>query len=190
VESLRFHRGTLVEARGTLVSGCGSVSSALLNSCAQHLGAAVATRIPATQVTYAELACQFQLDEQGLSLIGYCRNRPNCLLAARTGPLLELDSRRSYSLVEFVRTLTPDSQWLVPATSETRGLLAWLPLPPRQTSESLARNGHIRLRSRDVQPNPESVTADDTRTRSGTPGSSGSSPPDPAVLPAGHFDPR
>jgi hypothetical protein len=155
---LTIHRallreGVLVEAAGELVSPGGTISGSLLKSCAEHLPAILppaAARISQPHVSYAELAFDFALQPEGLALSGRCRNAaPGTLVHSSFGELLVGDPRRTYPLAAVVRTVSPGSDWLVPATDEARKLLHLLALPAQQgANDTIARQPSVRARLR------------------------------------------
>lgn len=146
-----IQQGTLKEATGELISAGGVVSPTLLAALGKQLSVGVPPGIEEWSepyIRYERMAFQFALSEQGMNLVGRCSDSvPGVVMLAKEGALVVGDRRRAYPLVGVIRALSPDSEWLVPATDESRGLLEVLALPAaRQASPAMARPLRPRVR--------------------------------------------
>lgn len=144
VERLILDRSRIASCRGTLQSQHGTISHSLLAALEKHLGVSSAIDLGSTvptQVTpYRQLSIGFHLDEQQLRLTGSCDpTRDGVMLAAASGPLVEAPQNHATAAIALVRTLLPESDWQVPATQQTGGLVALLPAPPLSEAAATAR---------------------------------------------------
>jgi hypothetical protein len=150
VDRLIVEQGLLSSATGSVVSHGGTVSRSLVSALAQHLPLAqdVVQASHAPLTAYDQLAVRFSVNQQGFSIAGLDADSPDIILSAAGQPLLRGDPQAHYPLVSLVRALTPDSQYLVPATPATRGLLQWLDMPaprPRTTGTQEPSAPRVRL---------------------------------------------
>jgi hypothetical protein len=136
-------RGAIYSADGNVVCPGGTVSLSLVSSLAQHLPLVTPEIMLATHAplsSYDRLAFRFSISGEGCSLAGWDDQSGEVILIANGRPLLTCDSRERYPLVSLVRALTPDSQFLVPATDETKSLLMLFPFPsPRPPTQPRVR---------------------------------------------------
>ena len=81
---------------------------------------------------YERLQFNFGLDAEGLRLAGNCDDQaPGVVLVGGAySSLLVRSADRPLSAVSLLRLLAPASEEQAPATSVTRELIPWLPLPP------------------------------------------------------------
>lgn len=149
----KFHRGKLVEAAGSISSAGGVISQSLLAAAAESLKlASPVTRDEHADTLrdYQQLALGFQIDNAGLQLFGLCEDqREGALLIARSGEILLEARDETIQTIALARTLVPDSELLVPATTATETLLRVLPLPsvtPRSSGSARLPYSPLRLR--------------------------------------------
>lgn len=151
IHSASVRQGVLVDAAGCLDSPGGTVSTTLLESLSDQFHLRLphaAIRLPRPYVRYDALAFDFAMSHEGVSLRGQCAGfEPGTLMRSQEGPLLVADSGRSFPLAALVRALSPASEFLVPATEETRRLLGALAFPASQNPQTnIAERPRARLR--------------------------------------------
>ncbi|MFO0816319.1 MAG: hypothetical protein U1A77_00170 [Pirellulales bacterium] len=135
VSRLRWEKGRVVDAAGTVASAGGVVSQSLLVAAGDE--AALQWSLPERVLEsrqslwkYRELACGFELTSQGLQITGQCESHgPGVILADVEGAMASEGRQPWISAVSLVRMLAPQQEFQVPATSSTEGLLRHLPLP-------------------------------------------------------------
>lgn len=144
LERVVLERGRIASARGTLQAQHGQVSHSMLVALEEHLGATAAIDSrgmnPSQTTPYRQLAIGFHLDQQQLQLTGSCDpTRDGVMLAAASGPLVEVPQQHRSQPIALLRVLLPQADWQVPATQETGGLVALLPAPPLSQATATAR---------------------------------------------------
>jgi hypothetical protein len=90
----------------------------------------------------------FAVAPEGLMISGCCAgDGSGTLLGSTAGQLLVADPRRTYPLAALVRALSRPSDWLIPATAESRSLLSLIAVPThRPPAEPIARQPWSRVR--------------------------------------------
>ncbi len=153
ISRLRWEKGRLVDAAGTVASGGGVVSQSLLVAAGSEasLQLVVPSRVTESRQTlwkYRELAVGFELTQHGLQITGHCPgSSAGVIVADVEGPLTSEGRQPWLSAVALVRLLAPQNEIQVPASPATEGLLRRLPLPPMVAPEtSVARPGYSPLR--------------------------------------------
>ncbi len=147
-------QGVLSSATGSVVSPGGTVSRSLVAALAQNMAlttpeVTLADNTPLT--VYDRLAFRFSVSGEGFSIAGLDPSSDDVILTRAGQPLLTGDQRARYPLVALVRALTPDSQFLVPATDATKELLQWLDFPsphPRTISAAEPPPPRVQLSKR------------------------------------------
>lgn len=152
VDHAILDHGTLRELAGSVVSPAGTISLSLVTALAQHVQwetpeVMLASNSP---IAYDQLAFQFSLASDGFSIAGAGSLPKNVIVTAAGKPLLTVNEQARYSLVSLVRALTPDSRYLVPATSATKSLLQVLDFPA-PVPRTLPPDGHVPARVRIVE---------------------------------------
>jgi hypothetical protein len=126
----RLSQSSLVEAVGSVSAGPGLIGPSL------RIAAAEALDLPASQVAlqpdglleYEQLAFDFTLNADGVSLLGRCaQGAPGALLIDRRQLLLAQPRRQPQPVSALIRALAPPGAGWVPATREAAWLLAVLP---------------------------------------------------------------
>ncbi len=135
IQSARFHRGRLEEAKGTLSAGPGTIGRSLVVASVERLG--LVPRVPLQKldatVVYDELAFVYTLHSGGLQLEGQCASaEPGIILADHRCPLLGAPGAELLPVVALLRTLVPQSELQVPATRQSDWLMRHLPIPEVQ----------------------------------------------------------
>lgn len=132
IDQAFIEQGVLNSATGAVISHGGTVSRSLISSLAQHLSLSTPEVVLAESAPltgYDLLAFQFAISGEGFSLAGFNDRGDETMLTAAGQPLLAGDSQARYPLAALVRALTPESQYLVPATEAIKPLINWLDLP-------------------------------------------------------------
>lgn len=143
-------QGTLQEASGNIVSAGGSISPSLLISLAEQLHANIPARLaelPQPYIPYREMRFDFAISSAGMTVAGRCTGEsPGVIFKAAGGELLAANPAHTYPIVAVVRALSPASDWLVPATDESKRLLGVLAFPSVRRPASLAKQpARVRL---------------------------------------------
>jgi hypothetical protein len=126
-------RGRLESAAGTLTGGPGTISRSLIHAAHNGLGLEVSKQAflgSAGRLPYRQMNLAFDVDARGLAIRGRGPQAPGVLLVDDAGVLAREPAIERQPVVNLLRTLVPQSAVLVPATRETNGLAAFLPLPP------------------------------------------------------------
>ena len=132
LRSARFYEGRLEDASGTLVAGPGVIGRSLMDAAVGYLRLYRDNEPPASGdlVPYEQLAMDFRIDSQGLTLRGRCPGgRPGAILVDRQGRWLGEPVLQPLPVVALLQTLVPASHVQVPATRQTDWLMRHLPLP-------------------------------------------------------------
>lgn len=131
----KIRESQLVEAHGRLTAGPGEISVSLVQAAVAELACSnerdVRTWDPGAHGPYERLAFNFGLDAEGLRLAGVCEDQPpGTVLSGGAYSSLSLCSAdRPLPVVALLRLLAPASEQQAPATSVTRELIPWLPMP-------------------------------------------------------------
>ena len=146
-------RGVLSTLSGSVDCLGGNVSQSFVDALAQHVPLATPEVQLASRnelVRYDRLAFQFAVSDDGFVMSGLAPGS-DVIMTARGTPLLTADSTMKYPIVRLVRSLAPDSQFLVPATDATNSLLQWFSFPPArpQTPNPI----RVRVTERDQRAN-------------------------------------
>jgi hypothetical protein len=160
LEPLELRGSMIAQMKGTLQThGVGTVSRSLLDALADRLALAPPQppRLNAERlVRYSHLAFGFQLDEAGLSLVGYADPaREGVIMAsAAAGALLSESANPVVAPANFIRALSPQSELQVPATREAKSLFDLLPLPSLLPIDNAGDDGRpsARVRLRRSEP--------------------------------------
>lgn len=135
LDHLRWGSGRVLQATGTLATDGGVVSHSLLASmaAADGLRLRVPSRVLQAQQPlwrYRELALRFEVNDQGLQMTGHCHGEPpGTVVSDQRGPLASEPPHELMSIAGLVRSLAPQNEIQVPASSQTEQLIRWLPLP-------------------------------------------------------------
>ena len=153
-QQVRFDRGQLVDAAGTIRAGAGVISTGLIDSLGNSLHwetSLAASKDGATLVPFQQLGLGYRISESELRVSGICRSAPvGTILVGSSGPLLGEPPVAKVPVVSLIRAVSPSNEFLVPATKETHLLVAALPLPigsPPKTRPSRKSRVPLRLRS-------------------------------------------
>jgi hypothetical protein len=147
----RIQNGVLQHAAGNLSSPGGTINTSLLQSLREHLNLDVgvaAIDSPDTNIPYSELSFEFQLGSESIALAGQCAgDEPGVFMTSAAGRLLAGEPGKPYPFVALIRALSPASDWLVPATAESRGLLSVMEPPARKPRQgTMAERPRARVR--------------------------------------------
>ncbi len=146
IELARFEQGRLMEARGTLIAGPGTISQSLLQSAAHNLQlTGTATDLDRAIVPYDQFAVSFTIDSSGLVLGGLCDGAKATIIRRGEMALLAESGTSRRPLVALVRTLVPLSELQVPATRESNWLIDHLPVPSVMPPADERPYGKVRL---------------------------------------------
>ncbi|HUY90347.1 MAG TPA: hypothetical protein VMV10_16545 [Pirellulales bacterium] len=132
----RFHESQLTEAHGSFAAGPGEIGVSLVQAAVAELGCSTDLDVRSLAArdhgTYERLAFGFGIGAEGLRLTGKCEGHPPGVMLAggAYSSLLVKSADRLLSVVALLRVLSPTSQEQAPATSATRELIPWLPMPP------------------------------------------------------------
>jgi hypothetical protein len=144
--------GRVERAAGKLVAGPGTISRSLIHSASDNL-ALEASRQAAlgrdNRLVYKQLNLAFELDDTGLLVRGAVPNSKGAVLADEKQILVRQTSDARQPVVNLLRALVPQTAVQVPATRETSGLAAFLPVPslvpPRGSEAPLPQAKAIRV---------------------------------------------
>ena len=127
------HDGRIDKALGKLVAGPGTISRSLIHAACDNLGLE-ASRPAASgrdnRLAYRQLNLAFEIDETGLIVRGEFPQAKSAVLVDDKQVLVRNLTATRQPAVNLLRTLVPASAVQVPATRETSGLAALLPVPP------------------------------------------------------------
>ena len=144
--SLQIKNGHLTNVSGTLEAHGGVIGESLLDAAVRELALTQTHPLPQKNWPYSHLAIAFRLDGEQLETRGLCEPG-EALLTDANGPLLTATDRRGVKFSQFIRMLSPESDYVVPATEQTRKLVNVLPLPSiRPTETAELPRGTLRLR--------------------------------------------
>jgi hypothetical protein len=148
IEHLRFDVGRIVSVRGRVEAGPGVIGESLVAAAREQLkmqsdGEAAEKASPSAIHRYQQLALHFALDDGRLQLRGECGAVPQHT-ALVMGASRFRTTEGDVGPLALVRTLSPDSDHLVPATEATRNLVRVLPLPKETQQRDGAARGHLR----------------------------------------------
>jgi hypothetical protein len=145
-ETLVWEHTHLVSAQGKLESGPGRMSGSLLADLAKLLYCRLEkdpSAIAAGEmVSFDQLACEFQLTSQGLTIHGRCpgfADSPGVVLVAAGQPLLREPAQQNLPALLFVHAFCPQSEAWLPANHEAVRMFEGLPVPAA-TSQRPALN--------------------------------------------------
>jgi hypothetical protein len=147
----RVENGVLQHAAGSLTCPGGTLDASLLQSFREHLNLnarVAAIDGPVTNIPYSELSFDFQLGPESIVLAGQCPgDAPGIIMTSAAGRLLAGEPGKPYPIVALIRALSPASDWLVPATAESRGLMSVVAPPSRQPRQgTIAERPRSRVR--------------------------------------------
>jgi hypothetical protein len=145
-----FQRGMLRQATGQLLANGGVISTSLLRSLSEQLGADTSTsasRISRPYAEYRQIAFDFELSPQGMTIVGRCPGtKAGVVMCSASEDLLSLNPAQQLTWIGLVRALSPASDLLVPATQQSKGLLGVLALPDAQPAPTaIARPPQARV---------------------------------------------
>lgn len=132
---VKIRESQLVEAHGNLTAGPGEVSVSLVQAAVAELACSNERDVRSLDARdhgpYERLAFNFGLDAEGLRVAGICEDQPpgTVLFGGAYSSLSLRSADRAMPVVALLRLLAPASDELAPATSVTRGLIPWLPMP-------------------------------------------------------------
>ena len=133
----RFHESQLTEAHGSFAAGPGEIGVSLVQAAVAELNcstrlASLAEADARNHGPYERLAFNFGIDSEGLRLAGNCDGHPSgvVLVGRDQRSLLAKSADAPLPVVALLRVLSPASQEQAPATTATRTLIPWLPMPP------------------------------------------------------------
>ena len=145
--------GRLESAAGTLAAGPGTISRSLIHAAQDSLQLEVSRRAffgRSNRLAYQQLNIAFDIDPTGLALGGGLPQAAGALLIDEANILVRQPTVERQPVVNLLRTLVPQTAVLVPATRETSGLAAFLPVPhivpPPGSEAPLPQARSIRLR--------------------------------------------
>jgi hypothetical protein len=125
--------GRLAAVAGTLAAGPGTISRSLIHSAQDSLALAVSRQAfldRTSRLPDRRLEMAFDVDASGLSLHGRLPQSPGALLVDDVNVLAREPAIERQPVVNLLRALVPQTAVQVPATQETSGLAAFLPIPP------------------------------------------------------------
>jgi hypothetical protein len=132
IERAELRGGRIQHAQGQVIAGAGQVDRQLLANWQTHLGIELA-KLPTSEVkqTFDQAAFRFALDAQGVELRGQCGREDSGILLLGTDlrPLALQREFNKFPLSALLRSLSPDSRELLPATWQATEIARWLPLP-------------------------------------------------------------
>lgn len=148
IESARFVDGQLVDATGQLRAGPGVIGDSLLQSATTQWklkpsSAAIQPESADALHRYETLAFDFVLDAKQLRVVGACAGSAEGTILTTKDGRHWTTSDKSSAAVSLVRVLVPESEFDVPATSSTRRLIQWLPLPPVEQKDGDTPRAHV-----------------------------------------------
>jgi hypothetical protein len=157
LEQATIDDGKLVEVRGTLDVGSGSLSSSLLVAAEKHLGLQPANSKDhgptAATIPFQRLAMGFHLDGRILRIRGLADPLHGRVVVQSTGvPLLVAGTDHAVPAINLLRVLLPDNDVLVPATRQTDALIGLLPVPDLAAARTAIRPTHTPTRLRPTGP--------------------------------------
>ena len=132
----KIRESQLVEAHGNLTAGPGEVSVSLVQAAVAELACSTDPSFRSLNARdhgpYERMAFNFGLDGEGLRLAGVCEDQPPgaVLIGGAYSSLWLRSTDRPLPAVALLRMLSPASEEQAPATSATRKLIPWLPMPP------------------------------------------------------------
>ena len=146
IERARFDAGRLLEARGAVSVGPGTIERRLLDAAVEQMGL-TRSGLPGFDdpVSYRQLAAGWRIDPGGLHVEGRCPAAgPGTLLVGAGSWQVGEPVVQPLPVAAVVRALAPHGPAEVPATAEAAWLLRRLPLPgpppdawERRTTERL-----------------------------------------------------
>ena len=131
LDRVRFERGRLLDAAGSIHAGPGWVGRSLLAAAASQLHATGNNPAAARGdlAAYDEMAFSFAIDEHGLAIQGLCSQAPGAVFMERVhGRLLGEPPPGLQPLLGVVRMLAPLGE-AVSADPAAQSLLSILPVP-------------------------------------------------------------
>ena len=133
VHGAYFEQGKLRQASGQFLANGGDVSTSLLRSLGEQLGATISinvARSPGPYAKYHQMAFDFELSSEGMTIVGRCpAAQSGVVMCSVAEPLLSINPMQHQSLYAIVCALSPSSDVMVPATEESKGLLEILAFP-------------------------------------------------------------
>jgi hypothetical protein len=157
IDQLVWRDGRIVSARGTLKASRGAVGRSLLVDavkrfyCLPGASAALEGSPVESLQPFDELACEFHLGSEGISLTGKCVSTSDaeqgCLLAVDGRSLLLEPPYANLPVALVVQVFSqPASSWL-PASREAHDMAGTLPLPNTATHSS--KEKEVAVQSKD-----------------------------------------
>jgi hypothetical protein len=139
--------GRLVAAAGRLRAERGSIGQTAWQAAASALQVQLDQRLDYEAdylLRYRELAFGFELSERSLRIAGQCQSpAPDTILTDDHGPLVLGSNAAPLEPVALVHFLVPESTSQVPAVSEVRQIMHWMPLPAGQTLDATRPRGRL-----------------------------------------------
>jgi hypothetical protein len=153
IQTARFRRGRLTEARGALVAGPGVVGRSLLLAAVKNMNftSGVDLNSLGELVPYDRIALEMFIDGRGLRITGQCPSERigAIMTTGRQVCLLSSLGAQAQPVAAFIRTLSPDSAIELPAADQTDWLVTHLPMPKTeapQTREAALPSAQLHLR--------------------------------------------
>lgn len=156
-----FHRVRLVNGRWTEAAGLvrspgGLVSTPFVDAVGREFG--LQSRLAPPQqaeplLRYSEFALGFELSRGSLLVTGLCDHPERGVVLQTHGQAVLAGTSTTPPAVSLVRALSPNNEYLVPATAQADVLLGILPLPKNTAPERLGAAPSARLR---LAPGPAS----------------------------------
>lgn len=148
LEFVRFDQGRVVSARGRVEAGPGVIGRSLVEAACEHLhwqcaDDATSKAKPEALQRYQKLALHFSLNDGEMQLRGECGDVQQ-RTALAMGESRYRTAEGNIHPLALVRTLSPKSEHLVPATQATRSLVRVLPLPKESLHTEGTARGHLR----------------------------------------------
>jgi hypothetical protein len=133
LRTVAFSAGRILQADGQFAAGPGVISRSLLLAAVDS-NLAVETEelesVAERLITYDELAFEFAIDDEGLTVTGSCDEPLAGSMLTKDGTaLLTQPEKQPVPVVALVHALVPQNTVQVPMTRETELLLRVLPLP-------------------------------------------------------------
>ena len=142
LDGVTVRGGRIEVAAGQMIAGPGVISRSLINSAQSSLklNALPAAMSGSSNVlNYHQLCLEFQVDADGITVLGTCPQQPGAILIDHQGLVLVRQGKnKRQPALNLLRTLVPNGELQVPVAQETDWLSHVLPVPsvnPRAGNE-------------------------------------------------------